>query len=118
MSRLTAIEISLRHRVCSQPDCAICSDKSMGAVAHYLNQIGFHVRDFSEDHKTSFAYVEVVEDEETCSCLLNLDSPPRAETRQSFANPIRPLKETSHARSGGSTDQPGAQPESTERTGI
>ena len=71
MSRLTALEISMRHRPCARPGCAICCEEPMGTVAQYLNQIGFHVRNFSEDHKTSFAFVEVVEDENTCSQLLN-----------------------------------------------
>lgn len=71
MTRLTALEISLRHRACAQPGCAICLEKPMGTIAQYLQHIGFQVMDFSEDHKTGFAFVEVVEDAHTCSRILN-----------------------------------------------
>ncbi len=74
MSRLSALELSIRHRACSRPGCAICSDLPMGKVASYLNQIGFHVRDYGEDHKEAFAFVDVIEDDETCSRLLHPQS--------------------------------------------
>ncbi|MBA4147970.1 MAG: hypothetical protein H0X66_07615 [Verrucomicrobia bacterium] len=93
MSRLTALEISLRHGVCSSPGCAICAELPMENVAGYLNQIGFHVRDYSDDHKTAFGFVEVLEDEETCSRLLkNQNSSP--EGRTPALNPMSNTKES------------------------
>ena len=70
MTRLTPLELQIRHRPCRYSDCPICDERSIEEVAGQLTSLGFGVRNVADETKQSFASIEVEESETDCTTLL------------------------------------------------
>ena len=71
MTRLTPLELQIRHRPCRYSDCPICEEGGViDEVARQLTSLGFHVTNVAAEMKQSFASIEVEESETDCARLL------------------------------------------------
>lgn len=71
MTRLTPMEITIRHGICDLPGCLICGGENFADILAGVKNVGLTVDGFSSGSECAFPFIAVKEDETTCSQKLN-----------------------------------------------